>query len=234
MAKKLSEIAKRVESSEILFYNYLFAHLNEQVRYLIISLSEQTEVYIFSGIIRNFFLNTSSNRDIDIVLEREVELETIFANCVIKKNSFGGYKIFVEDITLDIWFLQNTWALKTQPVLNFELEKYIPSTAFFNFSSIVFSLNKKEFYFTKHFLRFLRDKKLDVVYKPNANYSLCIVNTFYYSEKFNLRISDSLKHYIYDLYKKIGTNYQEIQIKHFGSILYSDEDISMKISSLNQ
>ena len=80
-----------------------------------------------------------------------------------------------------------------------------------------------------HFLRFLRDKKMDVVYKPNANYPLCVINTLYYSEKYNLKINENLKDYILFLHSKNNFDYENAQMKHFGKIIYTYEEIVKKI-----
>lgn len=231
MAKKLTDIIKRVEQAEQSFYDYLDRCLDDEVLDCLNKLSKQTEVFIFSGLIRNYFLNIDSNRDVDIVLAMNVDIESLFSDYQVKINSFGGYKILIGDTAIDLWYLENTWALKHQPVLNFELEKYIPYTAFFNFSSIIYSVNKRHFHYTEHFLRFLQNRNIDVVYKPNANYSLCVVNTLYYSEKYHLPISKRLKNYVLYLHKKTKQDYREVQLKHFGNVLFTNEVISAKIMS---
>jgi hypothetical protein len=205
--------------------------LNQPVFTSITELSERTGVFIFSGIIRNYFLGYGEARDVDIVLTDEVDIAQIFKNYEIKKNSFGGFKISVDNTTIDIWYLKNTWAIQREPTL-FELEDRIPYTAFFNFSAIVYSFNEKKFIYSKDFIRFLRDKRMDVVYVPNANYDLCIVNTIYYSEKYKLKISDKLKKMVKGLHKRSRKRYAAVQKKHFGEVLYSDREIDKMIKSL--
>lgn len=234
MAKKLSDIKDLVEASTENFKTYLEVNIDQKVLRVLNSLREVSTVYIFSGVIRNYFLGISEVRDLDIVLSTDVNIEKYFSSFQVHRNSFGGYKIKVGDIFLDIWTLDSSWALKHQKNLNFETAKHVPSTAFFNFSSIMFNLNENSFYYTKHFLRFLQNKEIDVVYKPNFNYELCVLNSFYYSHKFNLKISDKLQKYIVYLNKKIKPeNYEKVQIKHFGKILYSYNDILNEISNLS-
>ncbi|WP_154402469.1 hypothetical protein [Mucilaginibacter endophyticus] len=196
-------------------------------------ISANTDVYIFSGIIRNYFLNIYRKRDVDVVLGQEIDIFKEFQNFSIRKNSFGGYKIMFPSGPLDLWFIKDTWAFQhSQKTLEFHLEKKIPDTAFFNFSSIIYSLNKQKFYYTEHFVKFLKNKQLDYVYDKNPNYSLCIINTLYYAEKYNLEISKRLLTFITNLYTKNKYNYQTTQIKHFGEIIYTDEQIEQKIGSL--
>ncbi len=196
-------------------------------------LASKTNVYIFSGVIRNFFVGVNENRDLDLVLENEIDLQELLSDFKVSINSFGGYKIEYNNLNIDLWFLNNTWSIKNhQLTINFQLDKYIPQTAFFNFSAVMFSYNRKEFIYTIHFLRFLRDRKLEMVYGPNPNNALCIVNTFYYSDKFKMKIGAKLKDHI----KRISTTNLEqtieVQKKHFGKVIYTINDLKTHIEQL--
>lgn len=233
MAKKLIDIRKQIESNEIAFKAHLEKSLDKDVFYLLNKLSINCHVYIFSGIIRNYFLKIDDLRDVDIFIEGTIDLENIISNYKYRKNSFGGYKITINETNIDLWFLQDTWALNnSQTALDFDLAKYIPNTAFFNFSSIMFSFNENKFYYTKYFTRFLRDKKIDLVFIPNANYSLCVINSLYYSDKFKLKLTNKLKSYIKQLHHTTRGKYYETQLKHFGEIIYSNEEIEDRISTM--
>jgi len=201
---------------------------------MIYELEKYSDVYFFSGVIRDFFLNKNKIRDIDIVLSRKCPIEEIFADSVISKNSFGGYKIITTSITIDIWYLNESWAFKHQRTLDFELEKQIASTAFFNFSAVIFDLKNKNFNHTIHFLRFLRDKEIDIVFQPNQNTKLCVVNTLYYADKFNLKISSKLKKYLTQIYRGDLSEFSNVQIKHFGKVLYSDATIKNRICEFEE
>lgn len=235
MGKRLVDIKKDVDNSRLLFLEYLKSNLDDDIWGLLCDLSQYTDVYIFSGIIRNFFLKKTEFRDLDLIINKTIDVEKILKllNIKFRLNSFGGYKLNINNINIDLWYLEDTWALKQQGTIDFELYKYIPSTAFFNFSAIIYSLREKQFYCKNHFLSFLRERKINYVYKPNANYALCIINSFYYSEKYNLKLAVKLKSYLTQLHRK-KLDYAEIQLKHFGEILYSDEDISNKIKDLNK
>lgn len=233
MAKKLSEIESIIKSKENHFFNFLEEILDKDVFNFIESLSMNTNVYLFSGIIRNYFLNNLVIRDVDIVIESDEEIQLLLDKYEYRRNSFGGYKIIINNMVIDVWRIDRTWAINNhQTILNFDLDKYIPHTAFFNFSAIIYSINRKKFIYTIHFLRFLRDKKMDIVYVPNANYHLCVVNCFYYSDKYNLKISKKLGETIIKIFLRIDKNYNEVQEKHFGEILYNNVEIEDKINDI--
>lgn len=235
MAKKLVEIAEEINMAEIKFKSHLKKTIDKSVFELIEKLNTDTHVYVFSGIIRNYFLKISDYRDVDIFMEKTIDVEELIKEYNYRKNSFGGYKITINNTNVDLWFLKDTWALKnSQQVIDFELEKYIPNTAFFNFSSIVFSFNENKFYYTKHFASFLQNKHINLVYELNANYALCVVNSFYYSDKFKLPLADKLKNHLKILHKSNAGKYEDAQLKHFGKILYTNNDIDNRINNLTQ
>ncbi len=233
MAKRLIEIKKRVDNSGADFEDYLTNSFSPQVLSFLDNLSKKTDLYIFSGVIRNYFLHILENRDIDLFMDGYFDIDLFLEKYEHKKNNFGGYKIHLSDNKIDIWFLKDTWAIKEyELVFDFDLPKYIPNTSFFNFSSIIYSCREKKFYYTKHFLRFLRDKEIDLLYLPNANYSLCVINTIYYSEKYKLKVSDKLKSYIKKSVKNGLVDVEKIQISHFGRTIYSVSEIKHKIEIL--
>ena len=231
MARKLTDIRNLLDSSGPRFYKYLHDLIQDDIINKLDDLTLKTDVYLFSGIIRNYFLHIYLKRDIDVVIGENVNIDEEFKGLPITRNSFGGYKIKYPTTPLDIWHIKDTWGFHyPQKSLELELDKKIPDTAFFNFSAIVFSLNKRKFYYTDDFVKFLRNKDLDYVYKFNANYPLCVVNTLYYSDKYHLKISDRLMKYIKEIHKRHHHSYNQIQIKHFGEIYYTDEDIETRLT----
>lgn len=236
MGKKLSDIQKEVEANAILFRKYLDKVLDKEINSFLDNLSKHYEVYIFSGVIRNYFIKATSNRDIDIVIDGYGDIEQLISTYEYKINSYGGYKIEINGMHVDLWFLQDTWALHHQKKIDFDLTNfipnYIPETAFFNFSSIIFHLNNNKFTCTKYFARFLRDKKIDIVFAPNANNALCVINTLYYADKYKFKIADKLMRHIKQIYKANIDKFEETQLKHFGKILYPKEEIIERVQKL--
>jgi hypothetical protein len=233
MAKRLSEISKMVDSASASFLEYLKSEVGEEIYRFLFEMQNQTSVFIFSGIIRNYFLKIRGFRDIDVVLKDRIDIGEMFRYFQVNKNSFGGYKIKINEMFIDLWFVKESWAFKYQKTLDFDLDKYFPTTSFFNFSAISYSLGERRFNYTTHFLRFLRDKKIDLVYKPNFNYSLCVVNSIYYAEKYNLKISDRLLRHIEYLDRVICGDYEKTQLTHFGRIIYENEEIGKKLRSFS-
>ena len=204
------------------FYDYLQADvLGERTRRLLNIISQRTDVYIFSGVIRNFLLGFKENRDIDIVVS-DMDAVNAFIEEVhridVSKNTFGGYKVKIDGTTIDMWALGNTWGIMEK---NMRKTPYnLVRTAFFNFSSIVYDLKRKAFIFENDFCFFLRTNAMDIVFPENPNTTLCILNTIYYAKKYKFPVA-------YDLCKWIVCHYREdlpfddVEKVHFNSKVVS-------------
>lgn len=237
MAKKLSNIREEVNQKSEQFNNYFYSNIPNPVKDFVNSLKLKTKVYIFSGIIRDYFINAKHDlfRDVDLIIEDDIALELEYQNIKYQKNSFGGYKIDIESCTIDIWVIKKTWALNNgQLKFEFDFINTLPQTTFFNFSSIIFSLNKKEFIIGIDFLRFLRDKKIEIVSKKNPYPELCVVNSFYYREKLNFVFGEKLIAYIINSFDENYEKLDLIQLKHFKQIKYSKSFLMEEIEKLKR
>ena len=224
MAKKSINILDNKETPKK-FLEYLKDKLGTQVFSFLIELSSFSEVLIFSGIIRNYFIRYKGEiRDFDIVVKTDddILIENFLNKFDFKKNSFGGYKVQVGHLTIDIWHLEKTWAYSKQKVTPELFKDYsLPDTAFFNFSSIVFDLENQKFIFNSNFKRFVETKEIDLVLEENPMPQLCIVNTIYYKQKFRLSVSEKLQKYCLINFDKYSEEeYQNVQIKHFNEIKF--------------
>lgn len=223
------------------FLSYLNSKLEENVLNILEKMNNELDLVVFSGVIRDFALKHEGElRDLDLVVLRNFNnIEKIikdFDEVYFIKNSFGGYKLQINDTIIDIWDIKDTWAFKNQKVeISMFLEHDLPNSCFFNFSSIVFDMKRGEFIESKKFNKFLKTKVLDIVLEDNPYPELCIVNTFYYQDKYHLKISKSLKKYLEKNFSKISKiSFDNIQQKHFKEILYSHKDLEFRINKLSQ
>jgi len=187
------------------------------------NISQWTDVYIFSGVIRNFLLGFKENRDMDVVV-LDMDAVNVYAEEIqrgdISRNSFGGYKVKVDGITIDIWALENTWGIVEK---NMRRTPYsLARTAFFNFSSIVYDLNRKVFIFENDFCFFLRTNAMDVVFTENPNITLCILNTIYYAKKYKFPVAFDLCKWIISHYRE-DLPFDDVEKAHFNSKVVSED-----------
>ena len=76
--------------------------------------AERGDVYVFSGIIRNFLLGYLENRDIDFVISMRETLNipiSLLRGTTITKNKFGGVKIQKNGFNIDVWNISSTWGI---------------------------------------------------------------------------------------------------------------------------
>lgn len=182
---------------------------------LLCLISRQTEIYVFSGVIRNFLLGYYENRDLDIVIGNTDELNLplkYFRPLKLKRNSFGGYKVSIGKLIIDVWDIRNTWGIKN---LNLQSSpNSLLKTAFFNFSSIVYDFNQEKFIYDNNFIEFYHTHAMDVLCEKNPDIPLCIVNTVYYALKYSFTIKYGLCKWIVDNYCSLY-DYKEVQLRHY-------------------
>lgn len=210
--------------------------LDNQICSILDKLLKHSDVYVLSGVIRDFLTGSFSGiRDLDFVItESEVfthllDLLSSMTSVKIKRNHFGGIKLITPKLQIDLWYLKDTWGIKNQG-LPANVHSLIDSV-FFNFSAIAFVLKEKKFVFNHHFCRFLESGVLDVVYDQNPNIPLCIVNTFHYSNLYGYNISVKLARWILTHYH-VGMNLLRVQEEHFGQVLYDQKDIVLFVKNL--
>ena len=215
------------------FFQYLCEEVLDPLSVSILhDIMLQTKVYVFSGVIRDYFLGRKSNhRDIDIVLERNINWWNIYRryrrSLTVKLNSYGGIKVQIGTLTADLWTMQRTWGIMRKGVRN--TPQNLIRTAFFNFSAVAYSIDRRRFYIHKSFAQFINDWQIGVVYKENPNVPLCIVNTIYYSQLLQMPLSVELKEWIVAHYSMFD-NYEAPQLSHWGAVRYSHKDILMFVS----
>ena len=198
-------------------------------------MSKSSDVYVFSGIIRDFFIESkaTSPRDLDIVIgngKRESIPIDYLRKVKYTTNQFGGVKLQDMDKVVDVWQLKDTWGIKRK---NSEATpEELINTAFFNFSAVAFDYGKEKFIVSEAFANFLKNKILDIVYEDNPLPDLCIVNSLYYSQKLKCRISERLASWILSHYEK-DQDFSSVQIRHFGRVVYSNLEIRKFVSKLN-
>lgn len=228
-----SDLSFAIKSKEFKKYLSVFygkTRIMEKLDFM----SKSSDVYIFSGVIRDFFFEKKSShpRDLDVVVGNG-KLESIpidyLRQVEYSVNQFGGVKLKEKDKTVDVWQLKDTWGIKMKKAEVTPQE--LVNTAFFNVSAIAFDYGREKFIVSDAFKSFFDTRILDVVYEDNPFPDLCVVNSLYYSRKLHCKLSERLSSWLLNHYQK-GYDYTYIQMKHFGAIKYSNSEIGEFISKL--
>ncbi|WP_281217264.1 hypothetical protein [Lysinibacillus capsici] len=144
---------KTVENlREIIRNNYSFKEL-----YL--NLLKRYDSCLIGGAIRDFCFD-STPKDLDFVINiPDKNLFTYISKFDYKINKFGGYKVILDEIIVDIWSIDNHWAFKNK-ILPKSVEN-LEHTTFYNFDSLVFNL-KSDILYSNCFLDGYKKNELDI------------------------------------------------------------------------
>ena len=221
-------IREQIKAQEKAFYYFIKAFILDAESWNVLeSLASQEQVYVLSGVIRDFLTGEYSGaRDFDCVLVRgnikDIRVIKFLKKSEHKTNSFGGVKIKRPNEVIDIWRLADTWGIKQQR-LEASPESLLNSV-FFNFSAIIYDFNARRFIFDDRFCQFLETETMDIVYPENPNVPLCLVNVLYYHNKYGYNVSSRLAQWIKQHYSK-DEDLENVQKKHFGRLLFSNDYI---------
>lgn len=194
--------------------------------------AESESLYVMSGLIRDYFLDMHIDRvrDVDLVVVGQLSLpKSVMGRYHGRKNTFGGVKLQVNDVPVDVWPLAKTWGIaerKMTPCVATLLK-----SVFFNCTAVVFDVARRNFIADDCFLNFLETRELDIVYEENPNKPLCVVNAFHYQKKYEARFSSYLTRWLIDADSMIE-DYEEPEQVHFQKLIFSNSEIRRMINNL--
>lgn len=190
------------------------------------NLTSITNCFVFGGFIVDFLKNQNNHRDIDIVVDHfNEESKILLKKYNGLKNSFGGYKVDIDGVKIDIWEIRNTWAIKKMNYLDFDLFSILPSTSFFNSTAIIFSIKNNKLIFKNSFINYIKNNSLEILFEDNPYPELCILKT-YQNYKKGANLSNQLKRYILQKFSISINKFENAQLRHFNKIKYSNEELS--------
>lgn len=140
---------------------------------LIYERSRSTNVIIVGGFLRSI-ANNETPRDLDVIINTEpslIESQLLEAELTFKKNRYGGFKISLNTIDVDIWTVKTNWAfqaklMKANP--NHLIEKIAENT-FLNYDSLAFDFKTEHIHFA-FYNSCAVSKEIDII-KKKPKYS---------------------------------------------------------------
>jgi hypothetical protein len=211
--------------------NYL-RKLDNSMNKLLSELEINGSVILIGGAIRDALKQNYNPRDIDMILKlnRKANLDYILEmnNIKYRKNRFGGYKIFFDKTTFDIWTIENHWAFKNS--LYEEKIENIEKTTFLNYDSLVYDYSSKELY-KQYYDKCREEKVIDIIgndkyIKENPSPDINIMRMLKIKRETNYQLSNRSYEYIYNYYKNCNNHNSNIDniletayLKHYGQIM---------------
>lgn len=225
-----------------LLNEYLEKHYPAKI--LFDKLQQLGNTYLIGGVLREIKDNGAIRylRDIDIVLDtKNVDAYNRFVNEYHPEiNRFGGYKVQCEELIVDMWLLQQTWAYSAR-VINCRPEEYLirlPETVFLNMDAIVYDIKNDKWY-DDRYREAMNTRILDVVLEQNPFLELNIVRSFVIRKKYAMCLSEKLKQIIIQYVnslegkeKQASERLYNVQIMRYKKEILSHNDLSDEITGL--
>ncbi|MGD0591426.1 MAG: hypothetical protein ABSA44_11615 [Bacteroidota bacterium] len=206
------------------FINKTFCGYEKNYHFLL----DKCDLFVFGGAIRDIvFFKTNQVRDLDIVVSgiSNENLSTIFNRSIIRRTRFGGVNCLLRDVFLDIWSLEETWAIRKK---YFTAEpKNLPYSVFLSTDGIIFDIKNKLFIESAFFKSFEK-KEIDIVFEKNPFPALSILRAFVQKKKYNLSLSEKLCQYIIKYFQQEDeplNDIYHIQKSHYGKEMLSVSQI---------
>jgi hypothetical protein len=191
------------------------------------------KVFAFGGTPRGVYDSGKnySPRDLDLVFDDNhfESFESAYERFILRKNSFGGLKLKIENIIIDAWPLSATWAFRKGYVKNPSFEN-LSATTFLNIDGIIIEFAPKTLKHRKvyecGFFDCWNSKVLDINLEQNPFPSICVARTLTISRHFGFVLSTRLSMYLYDMLSRISLSaIENAQIKHYGRVKFDFSEL---------
>ena len=202
------------------------------------SLESRGEVAIVGGACRDWAVGASP-RDLDIVvdysdpcLQEAVRAKTTSWSV----NRFGGIKVDMDGLQLDVWALRTSWPYRRYPwpIPNASL-KHFPMTTFYNIDAVAYRLNDGEL-FENGFVQGMRSKRLSLIFADNPFPALCLARAAVLIKKYQLSLDESLIDFFCEtvLGQLSVLDLKEALLSHYGPTVSLEEVLSALPGALTQ
>ena len=187
---------------------YLLIRQYEVLYRLIYKMEQSNNLYLLGGAVRNYIENQYTfdpqrlPRDFDFVVEHKKGknlddiMQSLGVNIPVRYNGFGGYKLAFDDIHIDIWKMEDTWAF-THTSLK-KCKDNLVKSVFLNIDGIVYDFHKNSYY-TDLYDSAIRNRKIGIVLKNNPKVHLNLLRALIFSDEYNMEISNQIKSMIQSL-----------------------------------
>ncbi|HHA1915714.1 hypothetical protein L8P27_02625 [Enterobacter asburiae] len=146
----------------------------KKTRAFINALVEQTQAWIFGGMVRDIGLYGPDGftSDIDLVIDWSHQNLTKALSALhihqFTINKLGGLRFHYNGLDFDIWCIQDTWAFKNQKV-KYENSDSLLKTTLMSWDSVLYDVKRKKVISTESYLQDLQRRRLELVLQETPN-----------------------------------------------------------------
>jgi len=197
-------------------------------------------VFAFGGIPRGVLHHGRyyQPRDLDLVFDDQhfEFFESIFERLIQRRNSYGGLRLRIQNMSVDAWPLSATWAFRSGILEEPSFEK-LPFTTFLNADGVVIELSadkgRSRRIYEAGFFSAWNNRVLDINLRDNPFPAVCVARSLCISRRFGFRLSHSLATYLVEMLStRPMTELLETQVKHYGQIEFSADSLRKICQSL--
>jgi hypothetical protein len=196
---------------------------------------------LFGGTLRDLCVTWSAApRDLDFVVPGASveELRAAFANHIERQTRFGGLRLRIGALPVDIWPLEKTWAFAQALVPGRDPED-LTRTTFLSVEAIVVEVQTRpgrprQFY-SGGFFESFASSVLEINLRENPYPALCVVRTLRTARKLGFSIGPQLATYLVDYCARLPMEkLEEAQLSHYGRVCFSRDTIWTDIKAIKQ
>lgn len=199
------------------------------------------DVFIIGGILREYkdcnLNNLGELRDADFAIKISdgVRWERLLSSLPNAINRFGGHKFVCSGFEIDVWDVENTWAIK-QKLVDVENGNYIKAlsnSVFLTLDSIIYDV-KNDCWVDSLYKLAMNSRVLDIVLAENPYLSLNVIRAIILKNKYKMIYSEQLKSVIKEISKEsnIVDELCSIQMKRYGKMMISRESIENEFNNI--
>lgn len=157
--------------------------------------NDNGSIILWGGSLRSYLMNgfDIEPRDIDFTYVSnniDFNIDKIASRYGAQKNRFDGYKVTIDDLTIDFWSWENTWAVKNKIVRinNEAIHETLLETIFLNIDGLLYDL-KEHKWFDEPYRKALISGELDIVLCENPQLSYNLVRGMINKRRLKLKYS---------------------------------------------
>jgi hypothetical protein len=194
---------------------------------------EGAEPIVFGGFLRESAHHALRNgiRDVDLVVAsgRIERFYSVFRPHVLRRTRFGGYVLRVGACRVDVWPLEETWAIRQGLTEGASVAGLLQSTFFTIEAMAVVPENQFGSWgmrlYDRGAITAIARRILDINLEENPFPDLCVLRTFVLSNRLQLSLSERLASYVRKHGKGIGARgLLDLQRAHYGSVRRSYQE----------
>lgn len=220
-------------------HNYLASR--PQLNEFYDSIAQIGYLYLIGGILREYrdYGDIINLRDIDMIIDvhDEHKWKKLLQTYKMKTNRFGGQKIQIDEIEVDVWRIENTWAYREKRVIAADRVSSLPKTVFLNIDGIVYDCNCNV-WMDEEYDNAMKTRVLDVVLEDNPQIELNLLRAMVLRKRYNMVYSQRLKETFRKKllpkieHDKLEKHLQKEQIRRYGEEILSATEIREEIYTI--